>query len=410
MSRKKSVKNNNKGFEREEDLKQAVLFVSLFFITVFIVTFNIFQNKHSGVFFRNLTSSVEEVNNSAVNDVSYNGNFGKDKDSKKLYPLPENKIYFGAFPDFGDTEDVVSADKIADFNNLVNKKMDWVYFSNNWGVDGIVFPKEKVEIIAGTNAIPFIRMMPRKVMGDSQDKTFSLQKIIDGEFDEQLAQYARDVRAYGDKILLDFGVEMNGDWFPWAGVNNGGAETEGFGAPDKADGPERFIAAYRHIVDIFKAEEVDNVTWFFHPDISSHPEADWNDLRNYYPGDDYVDWVGVSAYGTQNVHDDEYIWFYDLMDKNDHKLLDFTKNKPIALLEFGVTDNYPQISKGEWFNDMFDYVLDPDSPIQFRAISVWHENWTRPDESQATLRLDSSADSLKTFKSRISDLRFNHQE
>ncbi len=401
MTNKKTAKNNKQKLQKEENLKQAVLFLALFFIVITTIASNIFRTNATNT---NNNANVDDKNNIELPnyDVVINN-------PKKLHPLPQNKIYFGAFPDFGGPEDRVSAEKIEDFNNLLGKKVDWVYFSNNWGVDGIVFPREKVEIIAGTDAIPFIRMMPRKVIGGSQDKTFSLQKIIDGEFDEQLVQYARDVKNYGDKILLDFGVEMNGDWFPWAGVNNGGAETEGFGAPDKADGPERFVASYRHIVDIFKAEEVDNVTWFFHPDISSHPEADWNDLRNYYPGDEYIDWVGVSAYGTQSVNDSEYVWFNDLMNKNVYKLMEFSKNKPIAILEFSVTDNYPKMSKGEWFNDMFDYVLDPNSPIQFKAISVWHENWIRPDESKATLRLDSSPDSLKTFKSRISDSRFKIQ-
>ncbi|HIP50048.1 MAG TPA: hypothetical protein EYG99_01220, partial [Candidatus Pacebacteria bacterium] len=80
----------------------------------------------------------------------------------KLLPQKDNQIYFGAFPDFGDSEDNVTVQRIEEFNELAGRQIAWAYFSNNWGTDGIVFPREKVEIIASTGAIPFIRMMPRK--------------------------------------------------------------------------------------------------------------------------------------------------------------------------------------------------------------------------------------------------------
>ena len=328
------------------------------------------------------------------------------EDDLILLPPEGNKIYFGAFPDFGGPEDNVTAERIEKFNKLVGRPIKWAYFSNNWGKDGVKFPKEKVEVIAGTGTIPFVRMMPRRLFDTAYDKTFSLQKIIDGNFDDDLHQYAKDVKEYGEMILMDFGVEMNGDWFPWSGAVNGGAVKTKYGDLNKADGPERFVDAYRHVVDIFREEGVKNVTWFFHPDVYSEPNKNWNLAKNYYPGDDYVDWVGISAYGPQHPAEDYWDTFPAIMKDTQPWILEIAKKKPLALLEFGVTDHHPLGKKSAWLAGVFEYVLDKDSPVQFKAISPWHENWEEEDDLWATLRLDSSAGALATFKKFIADERF----
>jgi hypothetical protein len=321
-------------------------------------------------------------------------------DAQIKLPRPTgNRIYFGAFPDFGGPEDIVTADRIEQFNSLAGKKIIWAYFSNNWGQDGVAFPRARVDTIHSTDTIPFVRMMPRRFFEDPHDKTFSLQKIIDGVFDTDLHQYARDVKAYGHMVLIDFAVEMNGDWFPWSGVFNGGATTDGYGDPARADGPERFIDAYRHIIDIFRNEHVDNVTWFFHPDIYSHPEGQaWNEPKAYYPGDDYIDWVGISAYGPQHPAEDYWDTFSTILTERQAQVLAISPNKPLALLEFGVTDHHPLGRKDEWITNAFNTILDENHPVQFKAISWWHENWEERDNLWATIRIDSSAESLAAFR------------
>ncbi len=324
----------------------------------------------------------------------------------KLLPPADDKIYFGAFPDFGGPEDYVTAKRIENFNKLVGKKIKWAYFSNNWGRDGLKFPRKKVDIIASTGTIPFVRMMPRKILDTAYDKTFSLQKIIDGKFDNELHQYAKDVKDYGKMVLIDFGLEMNGNWFPWSGAVNGGGVKTKYGDPQKADGPERFIDAYRHIVDIFREEKVKNVTWFWHPDVYSDPDVAWNRQKNYYPGDNYVDWIGISAYGPQNPAEDYWDTFPEIMKETQQRILEISDKKPIALLEFGVTDHHPLGRKNRWLVGAFQYILNPKSPLQFEAISPWHENWEEDDNLWATLRLDSSPAALATFRKYIANPRF----
>ncbi len=249
---------------------------------------------------------------------------------------PVSGIYHAAFPDFGGTEDVVTSDRILNFENLVNKKLVWAYFSNNW-YNHIQFPATAVKTIHLAGKIPFIRMMPRTNFDEGgPDPNYTMQKIIDGIFDTALTQWAIDAAKTNIPLLVEFGTEVNGNWFPWNGQYNGAGETTGYGDLNLPDGPERFRDAYRHIIDICNNNGANNITWFFHVDAYGVPNADWNKIENYYPGDDYIDWLGVSVYGPQESKDD-YQDFVEIM-SDIYPSLTNLSDKPIAILEFAVTE------------------------------------------------------------------------
>ncbi len=249
---------------------------------------------------------------------------------------PTSGIYHSAYPDFGGTEDIVTAERILEFETLVNKEIVWAYFSNNW-YDNIQFPTNAVDIIHNTGKIPFIRMMPRSNFDEGgPDPIYTMQKIIDGEFDTDLTQWAIDAKNTNIPLLVEFGTEVNGNWFPWNAQYNGAETTTDYGDPSLYDGAERFRDAYRHIIDIFNTNNVNNVTWFFHVNAYSEPDTDWNKLENYYPGDSYIDWLGVSIYGPQESNED-YHEFSEIL--NDvYPILTGLADKPIAILEFAITE------------------------------------------------------------------------
>jgi len=255
--------------------------------------------------------------------------------NNKLLP-PTSGIYHSAYPDFGGTEDIVSASRITDFETLVGKKIVWAYFSNNW-YDSIQFPTTAVNTIHNAGKVPFIRMMPRTNFDvGGPDPNYTMQKIIDGVFDAQLTQWAIDAKNTNIPLLVEFGTEVNGNWFPWNGQYNGADETTGYGDPNLFDGAERFRDAYQHIIDICNSNGANNITWFFHVDAYSEPNVDWNKIEYYYPGDDYIDWLGVSIYGPQTNNED-YQEFSEIM--NDiYPSLTALSNKPIAILEFAITE------------------------------------------------------------------------
>ncbi len=245
-----------------------------------------------------------------------------------------NGIYHSAFPDFGGQENFVSDERIVAFQDLVDKEITWAYFSNNW-IGGIFFPMDDISIIHNNGKIPFIRLMARSDFEEyGQDESYTMQRILQGDFDTELNNWFTQAANLNYPILCEFGTEVNGNWFPWNGQYSGAGITNQYGAPDYPDGPERFRDAYRHIIDIANANNANNITWFYHVDVHNIPNENWNDINLYYPGDNYIDWLGFSAYGPYDKTEDmEY--FSDLMEQIYPKLTELT-DKPIAVLEFGV--------------------------------------------------------------------------
>jgi len=327
----------------------------------------------------------------------------------KLLPPPKGSIYFGAFPDFGGSEDEVTTQKITSFETLVGKKIAWAYFSQNW-YNGIVYPKAAIHQIADSGTVPFVRFMPRSDESPGHtETTFSMVNIINGKFDTQLRQWARDAKEDNIPLLVDFAVEANGDWFPWSGILNGGGTTDTYGDSNYPDGPEKFRDAYRHIITLFRNEGVRHITWFFHFNYESSPDVAWNQPKYYYPGDDYIDWIGFSLYGAQTLDEEwEGLAFSTQLKVHLASFKALSTDKPVALLEFGVTDHHPDGDKSKWLNDAFRTILQ-NTDIHFAAIAPWHENWENEDGTYSTLRLDSSSEVTETFKQYIQDPRFNSQ-
>lgn len=317
------------------------------------------------------------------------------KQSLKLCPSKRG-IYYGSFPDFGGEEDTVSQERISDYEKYTGKEIVWAYFSNNWD-EGIKFPKEQVEIIDQAGKIPFIRMMPwSKVEQDKRENRYRLDRIKDGQFDHQLIDWAKQAKDFNRPLLVDFAVEMNGEWFPWNG--------SWFGSDLQA--AHLYRNAYRHIIKLFDDQKVRNITWFFHFNSQSWPKEDWNRAENYYPGDEYIDWLAVSAYGAQSKDDDEGLYLSDILDKNWSTAEAVSRNKPIALLEFGVIED-SKIRKTDWIEDAFKVIKSGKYPI--KAISWWNEKWQNRDGTVSDLRVNSSKESLEVFKRMVSDQIFISQ-
>jgi hypothetical protein len=312
--------------------------------------------------------------------------FGQQS-GKKIAP-PENGIYIGAFPDMGSTEDSVTFERLKAFENLTGSKPVWVYFSNNW-FGKISFPKKEVQIIKNFGSIPYIRMMPRSTyLENKKDPVYTLQRFIDGKFDKELKRWAKDAKNFADPLIVEFGLEMNGDWFPWSGIHNG-------------KNPEKFKKAYIHIIEILRNVGADNITFVYHVNYGSAPEEKWNTMSAYYPGDKYIDWIGMSIYGAQKSTDD-WIDISEIFDGPYKELSEISKTKPLAIIEFGVIE-HPK--KPEWIKNFFN-TIKSEKYSRIKAISYWHSIWENEDESISNMRLDSSPESLKAYKDEITDKFF----
>jgi hypothetical protein len=319
---------------------------------------------------------------------------------QKVAP-PSKGVYHSAYPDFGSSEDQVTSKRITGFENLVGKRIVWAYFSDNW-INGINFPKTSVQIIRSLDVIPFIRIMPISSFQQyRKDPIYTLQSIIDGNFDYDLKRWARNAKESGIPLMIEFGTEVNGDWFAWNGKYNGGGKTDGYGDPNSPDGPERFRDAYRHIIDIFRKEGARNVTWVYHVNSLSEPAERWNNMSSYYPGDNYIDWIGVSVYGPIKPGK-KWQSFTDVLDSSYTELSAISRKKPIAVLEFGVVDDPAIGNKTLWIQNALQSVKSGRYP-RIDAISYWHEDWKSNDGAISNLRLDSSPKALEVYRKEIAD-------
>ena len=346
---------------------------------------------------------------------SYTRNDSYSKYETKITP-PVKGIYQGAFVNFGGEEDEVRVQNIIDFEKMIGKKIVWAMFSNNWGSANITYPEENVLTIHSLGIVPFIRMMPRTDFhAGERDPVFTLQHIIDGKFDDDLLKWAHNAKRVNIPIVVDFGPEMNGDWFPWSGILNGGDKKDGYGDRESADGPERFRDAYRHIINLFRKEGVQNITWVFHvfPPLEKSEGNDlhkkWNDIRNYYPGDDYIDWIGLSVYGADEP-DSEWRSFTEMMDKAYPSITEISPDKPLAVFEFGVAE-YPQLgNKTEWIKNALESLEDGRYP-RIKAISYWDEIWIDDSSGKVIdLRINSSIKSSEIYREILNSSYFISQD
>lgn len=243
--------------------------------------------------------------------------------SQKLLP-PIKGRYLAAYPNFGPLEDEVSTVKISQFEQLSRRKIAWAYFSNNWG-DQVQFPFSEISKIKKAGRIPFVRIMLRNRNNPTQFGKVDLHSIVSGKLDEQIKDWAKNARDLNSPLLVEFCPEMNGDWFPWSGVKVT---------------PELYVQAHMRLVTLMKEANATNLTWFFHLNAGSSPDSGWNNYKSYYPGDTYIDWLGLSVYGP-HTNANDYQTFETVLSRAYPEITALSETKPIAILEWG-------IGEGSW--------------------------------------------------------------
>ncbi len=177
-----------------------------------------------------------------------------DEQMPRIASPPAGKLYHGVYPggQSGEEDDITRAD-VQSYVDTVGQDVAWVYFSHNW-YKSRAFPRATAEMIRNAGAVPFIRLMLRSSAEQNvAEPLFTLDAIIAGEFEADLDAWGVAAREFGTPLLVEWGTECNGEWFPWNGAWNGADATDGFGDPDTPDGPERFVAAYRHIAARIRA-------------------------------------------------------------------------------------------------------------------------------------------------------------
>ena len=321
-----------------------------------------------------------------------------------VIPLPaDNEFYHGVYPGgITGEEDDLTLNDLLSYERHVGKKAAWVFFSHNWYKDR-TFPLETAAWVRAAGSVPYVRLMLRSDAEQFHaEPVFTLKRIVKGVFDKDLRAWAQAARDFGSPIIAEYGTEMNGEWFPWNGMWHGAGSTA-YGDKTLYDGPERFRDAYRHIIQICREEGANNITWVFHVNHEDIPNDDWNRFENYYPGDEWIDWLAVSIYGALKPLDAEWTDFRAAMDTVYPRLAALAPDKPIILAEFGVTRDNPLVDQSVWARDALADLLSQRWP-QVKGFSWWNEKWEN-DKIRAhdtTMRVQDNSRLAVVFKRLLS--------
>ncbi len=291
-----------------------------------------------------------------------------------LVPPPPGKLYQGFFfsdvspgSDDANEHNVTAAD-VLQFERTIRKKTSWVYFSDNW-FESRIFPAATCGWIRSLGKVPYIRLMLRSDLDQEHaEKIFSLANICAGRFDDDLKRWAESAKLFGSPILIEWGTEPNGDWFAWNGKWNG-----------RAEGPARYVQAYRHIVDLMRGAGADNLQWVWHVNWDDDPESRWNRLENYFPGESYCAWMAVSAYGPLTPRAVEGLEsFREEMDHVYSRLTKLAPNKPIIIAEFGCDIHHRKVSASAWARAALRDLFSGRWPAVV-GFCWWNESWENDD-------------------------------
>jgi mannan endo-1,4-beta-mannosidase len=160
--------------------------------------------------------------------------------------------------------------EVTAFANATGAKPDVVMYYSGWFVP---FPAGFATTVAQNGAVPLVQMDPDSI---------NIAGIASGRYDSYLSLYAEAVRAYGHPVILSFGHEMNGDWYSW-----------GY----RHTSPAVFVAAWRHIVNVFRVLGAQNVTWLWTVNIINDARSgEVTSPSPWWPGSSYVTWVGIDGY------------------------------------------------------------------------------------------------------------------
>jgi len=279
-------------------------------------------------------------------------------------------VYFGALiggEPYGQVGDAPENEAAWDlFERHAGKKVAILNQAQTW----CSFDPGEMNKTAARGAIPLVTM--------GLGSGVTLAEVREGKQDAAIKQWAQAAKAWGHPFLFGPWWEMNGAWFAW------GRSTE-------------FVAAWRHFHDVVVAQGATNVTWTWITNaIWSDPESN---PTPYYPGNAYVDWVGIDSYnwGLNPAQPDKW--------RNPDQTLTPTLSivngltgggKPVAIVE-EASSEYGG-NKADWIREMLTTYVPHHPEI---GAYLWFNRNTKKNEAQKDWMIETSATAQQSFRKAI---------
>lgn len=175
---------------------------------------------------------------------------------------------------------------------------------------------------------------------NDKEKDITLD-ILEGKYDTYLDQLAQSFNEYDYPVLFRLNNEMNGEWVLYSS-HKVGKDTD------------LFIDCWKYIYNKFKEQGVDNLIWVWNPNEKAFPDFSYNNYLCYYPGNEYVDIVGLTSYNTGNYYRGEE--WRSFSECYDHFYYDYIERftHPMMITEFSCASAGG--NKTQWHEDMFNII------------------------------------------------------
>jgi len=302
----------------------------------------------------------------------------------------------GMYPENGN-ETIPKADvqEINAFEEIIDCKIGSVVWFPTWDDE---FPTKSCETLYKRGIIPHLTwelfwpsINPNNAGPTGPTGYEGFNDVLNGKYDDYIDRFAMDAKAFNQKVLMRFLHEFNGNWYVWSGNKNGQAN----------GGPQKVVEVWRYVVDRFKKVGADNVKWLWVPhgpstDLST---ASWNDVSEYWPGDAYVDWIGLDGYnfypkdpwgGVRPLRD------FDNCFRALYEASSVLGDQPMMIAEFGTgefqSDNF---DKASWVTDAFKKIK-----TEYPRIKIF--TWFNINK-ELDWRVNSSPESLDAFRKAMKD-------
>jgi beta-mannanase len=204
---------------------------------------------------------------------------------------------------------------------------------------------------------------------------FSLKRILAGNYDEYIWNWAQTSKSVSLPYFLRPMHEMNGNWYPWCGTVNGNQ-------------PEEYVRAWRYLHGIFQAAGATQVSWVWCPYAVSFPRWDKNAISCYYPGDAYVDWVALDGYNWGNTQTWSRWQTFEETFSSGYEAITRLTDKPLLIAEVASAESGGD--KSLWIRSAFEAWIQSFPRIEGL---IWFNV-----NKECDWRINSSAGALLAFR------------
>jgi mannan endo-1,4-beta-mannosidase len=194
--------------------------------------------------------------------------------------------------------------------------------------------RKTLQNVHDIGAIPCLTWEPMQIL-DGKRKDVLIEEIIQGRYDKYLTEVALTIKKHSHPVMIRFAHEMNTPQYHW-----------GITPPSLTSSyPQKYKAMFRYLVDFFQKLSVKNALWVFCPNaesisLPSNKKTTWNNISNYYPGDTYIDILGVDGYNwgdffTEEKHGWKSSWrsFENVFEEAVATLKALSPQKPLLVFE-----------------------------------------------------------------------------